>query len=92
MNNPSWQEEYAEATDVLENERLMLIVWNDDINTFDWVIISLMEICDHTIEQAEQCAMTIHNTGKCDVKRGSYRELLPMKDALHDRGISASIE
>jgi ATP-dependent Clp protease adaptor protein ClpS len=69
-----------------------LVVHNDDVNTFDWVIESLIDICNHTVEQATQCSMFIHFQGKYGVKHGSEDALLPMKDALHERGISASIE
>ncbi|MBX6379455.1 MAG: ATP-dependent Clp protease adaptor ClpS [Thermoflavifilum aggregans] len=68
-----------------------LIVWNDDVNTFDWVIESLMEICHHTLEQATQCAYIIHFKGKYAVRKGSYELLHPMKDALTDRGIQATL-
>lgn len=68
-----------------------LIVWNDDVNTFDWVIESLIEICHHTLEQATQCAYIIHFKGKYAVKKGSYELLHPMKDALIDRGIQATL-
>ena len=87
-----------EDTDVLEDLSLetdggyQLVVFNDDVNTFEWVIQSLVEICDHTYEQAEQCAIYIHFKGKYAVKHGTEDELIPMKDALHDRGISASVE
>ena len=69
-----------------------LVVHNDDVNTFDWVIISLVEICNHTYEQAEQCAYIIHFSGKYAVKHGSDNTLKPMKNALVDRGINATIE
>ena len=69
-----------------------LIVWNDDVNTFDWVITALMEICQHTAEQAEQCALFIHFKGKYAVKQGIYEKLRPMCEGLLDRGISATIE
>ena len=69
-----------------------LIVWNDDVNTFEWVIETLMEICRHTYEQAEQCAYIIHFRGKYAVKHGSYEELKPMCDAITDRGIGATVE
>ncbi|MDQ3847167.1 MAG: ATP-dependent Clp protease adaptor ClpS [Bacteroidota bacterium] len=69
-----------------------LIVWNDDVNTFDWVIETLVEICKHTYEQAEQCAYIIHFQGKYAVKTGSYEELEPMCTAITDRGINATIE
>ena len=68
-----------------------LIVWNDDVNTFEWVITSLMEVCGHTEEQAEQCALIIHYNGKYAVKEGEYSDLKPMCEALLDRGISATI-
>lgn len=69
-----------------------LVVHNDDVNTFDWVIQSLMEICRHTSEQAEQCAFIIHFKGKYAVKQGQHEVLQPMKNALVDRGINATIE
>ena len=69
-----------------------LVIWNDDINTFDWVIETLIEICGHTAEQAEQCAFIIHFKGKYAVKQGSYDELKPQCDAITDRGIGATIE
>lgn len=70
----------------------VLIVWNDEINTFDWVIKSLVEICGHTTGQAEQCAWIIHSKGKYAVKHGTQKKLSPMREALVDRGIGATIE
>ena len=69
-----------------------LIVWNDEVNSFEWVIETLVEICGQSTEQAEQCAMIIHTKGKYAVKRGSYDELKPVCDAITDRGIGATIE
>lgn len=69
-----------------------LIVWNDEVNTFEWVIETLIEVCGHSQEQAEQCAMIIHTKGKYAVKRGSYEELKPQCDAITERGIGATIE
>ena len=69
-----------------------LIVWNDEVNTFEWVIESLMEVCDHSYEQAEQCAYIIHFQGKYSVKNGTYDELKPQCDAITERGIGATIE
>ena len=85
---------YEEETDVLTTteEPYSLIVWNDEVNSFDWVIQTLIEVCKHSTEQAEQCAMIIHTQGKYGVKRGSYEELKPMCDAITDRGIGATIE
>ncbi len=69
-----------------------LIVYNDDVNTFDWVIECLVDILGHGSEQAEQLAMLIHFKGKATVKSGSLEELQPLKDGLVDRGLSAVIE
>ncbi|ANH80667.1 Clp protease ClpS [Niabella ginsenosidivorans] len=81
-------------TDVLTAEApsWQLVVWNDDVNTFDWVIETLMEVCGHTYEQAEQCSLFIHFKGKYAVKEGMYEDLEPMCTAILDRGISATIE
>ena len=83
-----------EETDVLTlNESLCnLIVWNDEVNTFEWVIETLMQVCGHSEEQAEQCAYIIHFRGKYAVKQGSYEELKPQCDAITERGINATIE
>lgn len=75
----------------LENSH-SLIVWNDNVNTFEWVIETLIEVCGHDEQQAEQCAMIIHNKGKYAVKHGSYDTLKPMCDAITERGIGATIE
>lgn len=80
--------------DVAEDEEspYQLIVWNDDVNTFDWVIETLVEVCGHSPEQAEQCALMIHFKGKYAVKHGSYEELEPQCTAITDRSINATIE
>ena len=76
----------------IEAEICLLIIWNDEVNTFEWVIQALMEICGHNAEQAEQCAIIIDSKGKYAVKEGSYPTLKPMCDAITDRGINATIE
>lgn len=83
-----------EDTDVLTalDEPCSLIVWNDEVNTFEWVIETLIDVCGHTQEQAEQCAYIIHFQGKYAVKNGSYDELKPQCDAITERGIGATIE
>jgi ATP-dependent Clp protease adaptor protein ClpS len=83
-----------EETDVMTEftSSYSLIVWNDEVNTFEWVIETLIQICGHTPEQAEQCAMLIHTQGKYAVKNGEYETLKPMCDAITDRGIGATIE
>ncbi len=81
-------------TDVLTaiSSYYSLIVWNDEVNTFEWVIETLIEVCGHSTEQAEQCAMFIHQKGKYAVKKGDYDTLKPMCDAITDRGIGATVE
>jgi ATP-dependent Clp protease adaptor protein ClpS len=80
-------------TDVLVEEEpgKSLILFNDDVNTFDFVIQCLIEICEHEVEQAEQCTYIIHYKGKCDVKRGSFDDLEPRMKELNRRGLSAAI-
>ncbi len=68
-----------------------LVVFNDDFNTFDHVIETLVKICKHSTEQAEQCAWIIHYKGKCSVKKGNEQSLIPMRNAICDRGISAEV-
>ena len=83
-----------EETEVLTaiEEVCSLIVWNDEVNTFDWVIDTLVEVCGHSHEQAEQCALFIHYRGKYAVKQGSYDDLKPQCDAITERGIGATVE
>ena len=83
-----------EHTDTLTavDEYCTLIIWNDDVNTFEWVIQALIEICGHTPQQAEQCAIIIDSKGKYAVKEGSYDILKPMCDAITERSINATIE
>lgn len=69
-----------------------LIVFNDDFNTFDHVIESLIKVCKHNPLQAEQCTYIVHYNGKCQVKSGDYDSLEPMCTALLDRGITAEIQ
>lgn len=83
---------YDEDIMVEVEEPFQLIVWNDEVNTFEWVIETLMEVCSHSHEQAEQCAYIIHFRGKYAVKQGTYNELKPMCDAITERGIGATLE
>jgi ATP-dependent Clp protease adaptor protein ClpS len=69
-----------------------LVVWNDEVNTFEWVIDTLVEVCGHTEDQAEQCAMIIHVKGKYAVKQGDYETLKPMANSIIERGINATVE
>jgi ATP-dependent Clp protease adaptor protein ClpS len=90
-NNKTQREEDIDVLTEVE-EPMSLIVWNDEVNTFEWVIETLMEVCGHSAEQAEQCAYIIHFQGKYAVKSGSYDDLKPECDAITDRGIGATIE
>lgn len=83
-------------TDSVAEEQLVgeyeIVLYDDDVNTFDFVIESLIDVCGHDALQAEQCTMIVHYNGKCSVKKGSYAELKPPCSALLDRGLSAEIE
>lgn len=79
-------------TDTLTGAGCSLIVWNDEVNTFEWVIDTLVEVCGHSLQQAEQCAIIIDAKGKYAVKEGSYETLKPQCDAITDRGINATVE
>ncbi len=73
------------------NENL-LILHNDDVHSFDYVIDALIEICKHDYEQAEQCTLITHYKGKCDVKKGGFETLKPLKTALNDKKLTATID
>ena len=68
-----------------------IVLFNDDVNTFDHVIETLIRVCEHTNEQAEQCALLVHYKGKCTVKTGSLDELKPQCSSLLEAGLSAEI-
>ena len=90
----SYQEEVLEDV-LVDNERAelnSLVVLNDDYNTFDHVINTLIRVCKHTNEQAEQCTLIIHYKGKCAVKEGTFEELKPQCEAIHEAGIGAEIK
>ncbi len=86
------REEHDELFEVEEDNAHFLILHNDEINTFDFVVESLIKVCEHEMIQAEQCATIAHLSGKCDVKKGAFDELKSMKDALIIRGLSATID
>lgn len=80
-----------EEVDVDSEINRELVVFNDDVNSFDHVINALIEVCQHSPEQAEQCTLIIHYKGKCAVKKGTFDELAPMRNSICDRGISAEV-
>jgi ATP-dependent Clp protease adaptor protein ClpS len=83
-----------EEVDVLDEvaESFQVILYNDDVNTFDWVIECLVEICEHETLQAEQCALLVHFKGKAVVKSGGLEEMQAICQALCDRSLSAVVE
>lgn len=92
MNTSGQEKEMVEVLEVVETTDVKdLVVFNDDFNTFDHVITTLIRVCKHSPEQAEQCTWIIHYKGKCAVKNGSFEELKPMKDAICEVGIDARI-
>jgi ATP-dependent Clp protease adaptor protein ClpS len=88
-DQPQYDEDLV--LDKLLNSNNSILLYNDEVNTFDHVIDSLCKYCDHDSVQAEQCAWIVHNNGKCLVKSGAYDDLLPICNALKDNGLSAQI-
>ncbi len=89
-----WKESELElpVAVVADQDLQEIILHNDDVNTFEHVIVCLMEICGHDPIQAEQCASIVHYNGKCSVKRGALRKLRPLCEALCQKGLSADIQ
>jgi len=90
MANQFQEEELVEVL-VKKDEPKNLVVFNDDFNTFEHVIETLIRVCRHSTEQAEQCTLIIHHQGKCSVKKGSILKLKPMKEAICEVGIDAQV-
>ena len=92
MRNSYQEEVITEVLEVIDVADVKdLVVFNDDFNTFEHVIDTLIRVCRHTPEQAEQCTWLIHCKGKCAVKSGAYEELNPMREAICEAGIDAKI-
>jgi ATP-dependent Clp protease adaptor protein ClpS len=92
MNTEYQEDELVEVLDAVETTDVMdLVVFNDDINTFDHVTRTLIKVCKHTQEQAEQCTLIIHYKGKCQVKNGTFDFLRPLREAICEAGIDARI-
>lgn len=91
-NNYTDTEELLEEEILTQEEKLNnIILFNDDVNTFEWVIECLMQYCEHDSIQAEQCAHIVHFTGKCAVKKGTLNKLKPICETLLQKGLSAEI-
>jgi len=69
-----------------------IVLWNDDHNTFEHVILCLVKHCGHSMVQAEQCSLIVHNNGKCSIKQGDMDKLKPIKDILQEEGLTVTIE
>lgn len=91
MTQPLEEELVEVLVDELDIEGRGLVVHNDEVNTFDHVIDILIKVCGHEPTQAEQCTLIIHHKGKCEVKKGTYEFLKPMKDQIIAEGINATI-
>ncbi len=85
------QEKKSSQDQTMSEQEHHLILFNDDINTFDHVISSLIEVCGHNEDQAEQCAIITHYKGKCSIMSGSIDELTPIKNMLNRRGLSVEV-
>jgi ATP-dependent Clp protease adaptor protein ClpS len=88
--NPIQKDETAQ--NILRSNNRHLVLYNDDVNSFDYVISCLVEVCEHDFIQAEQCAFITHFKGKCDIKKGDYKSLKPMKQNLVDKGLRVTID
>lgn len=89
----STKEKIKEEFDILEQKAHQheIVLHNDEVNTFDFVIEALISVCEHTLEQAEQCTMLVHYKGKCTVKSGTYKDLEPRCSKLLHLGLSAEL-
>ena len=90
FSNTEFQEETTVLTQEVKEKQIVL--YNDDVNTFDHVINILVKYCDHQEVQAEQCAFLVHYKGKCSVKNGSFEDLKPICEAILENGLTAEIE
>ena len=92
MNPSVHEQELVDLLEAIETTEVKdLVVFNDDFNTFEHVIETLIRVCKHSPEQAEQCTWLIHHKGKCTVRTGAFEELDPMREAICEEGIDAKI-
>ncbi|MCK5774621.1 MAG: ATP-dependent Clp protease adaptor ClpS [Bacteroidales bacterium] len=90
MNLEQFQPEHESEELLKENKSLVL--FNDDVNTFDFVIDTLIDVCGHDVLQAEQCALIVHYKGKCAVKSGTHNELKPEFTEMSNRDLTVAID
>lgn len=86
------KEQVESKVEEILSKPYVLILENDDYNSFDWVITCLVKVCQHEHEQATQCAHIVHFKGRCDVKYGDYETISDMKDKLKNAGLSVTME
>lgn len=93
MTTNAFETETLLESDILlkEDELNSIILFNDDVNTFEWVIECLVTCCKHDFIQAEQCAYIVHYSGKCQIKKGSFEQLKPICETLLEKGLSVEI-
>lgn len=91
MNSYKEKHDFEEVLDNNSGLSSFLTLHNDEIHTFEYVIESLIEVCKHDMEQAEQCTYLVHYKGKCDVKKDQYHNLVPLKRELSRRGLTVTI-
>ena len=91
-NELHYKPEFSEGVEEVQGENKFLILHNDDVHTFDYVIEALIKVCKMDSIQAEQCTYLVHYKGKCDVKIGSYDYLKPYREALLDKELKATID
>lgn len=93
MITNAFETETLLESDILlkEDELNSIILFNDDVNTFEWVIECLVTYCKHDFIQAEQCAYIVHYSGKCQIKKGSFEQLKPICETLLEKGLSVEI-
>jgi ATP-dependent Clp protease adaptor protein ClpS len=84
--------ELEELVDEGKSEGRLLILHNDDVHSFDYVIDTLIDVCEMESTQAQQCTFLVHYKGKCDVKKGAYGVLMPFREGLIERGLNATID
>jgi ATP-dependent Clp protease adaptor protein ClpS len=89
---PTVEKQLSAEIKEMVNPTKAILLYNDDINSFEHVIECLMLYCNHSIEQAEQIALIVHNRGKCDIKHGSYEKLKPVYEVLQEKHLSVKIE
>ena len=95
MKRREYTENKPDIEDVIDEDKSegrFLILHNDDVHSFDYVIDSLIEVCEMDATQAEQCTYLVHYKGKCDIKKGSYSILKPYREGLTERGLNATID